>query len=93
MDDPKQALMSLNAALALAMSLIEEHLPTIDAFLEEERHVDSVMPILDPTRWMSKERQETAALLSPVYRSAKAFAETMAAARASAADMGTQAHG
>lgn len=64
------ALNAANSSIAIAVLLIRQHQPILDQFFKEERLADSIMPIVDPTLWRDRERQETAALLSPIYRAA-----------------------
>lgn len=75
-EEAKQRLHALNAAIATAVAVIKMEKATLDAFFEEQRSMDSVGPILDPTLWNSSERRVTEALLTPVYRAASDLVET-----------------
>lgn len=75
-DEAKRRLHALNATILMAVEFIRAEKATLDAYFAELAHVDSVMPMIDPTLWMSKERQQTEAVLTPVYRAALDLVET-----------------
>jgi hypothetical protein len=69
-------LQSAFVALRTAHAVLELERHTLEQFLEEEASVDSVMPIVDPTRWI--EHQDEAAWRKPtgdLIRAAVAFLE------------------
>lgn len=69
-DEAKRRLHALNATILMAVEFIRTEKATLDAYFAELEHVDSVMPMIDPTLWMSRERQRTEAVLTPIYRAA-----------------------
>ncbi|QZN99758.1 hypothetical protein [Chenggangzhangella methanolivorans] len=56
--------------------MIREHRDTLDRFFAEQRSMDSVGAILDPTLFNSSERRATEQILTPIYRAAQTFLET-----------------
>lgn len=66
----KEALNTLNAAIGAAVVLIEGERETLEQFFEEERLMENVGPILDPSLFKDAERRAVSALLSPIYREA-----------------------
>jgi hypothetical protein len=57
-----------NQAVGLACSILGVHRETIDQFLVEEASVDTIMPLLDPTRWMNPEYQKARKTITPLYQ-------------------------
>lgn len=64
------ALREANAAISMAVLIIRAHQPVIEQFLEEAVRADSVMPIVNPTLYMSRERRGVSDLMTPVYKAA-----------------------
>lgn len=83
--DARQQLDEANVAISTAIMMLNAVKPTLDQFMDEARHMESVGPILDPTLFKSEERRATEAILKPIYKAALDFIRAhelaMAAAR------------
>lgn len=67
-----------NQTIATAVLLLESQRDLMQQFLNETRHADSIMPIVDPTLWMNPERQRAKAVTLPVYQAALALLDAYA---------------
>ncbi len=76
MTTPKQQLMEATAVLATCRQFMESIRPTMEAFMEESRHMESFGPIVDPTLFNSSERRAAEALIKPIFESGLAFLRT-----------------
>jgi len=72
-DEARQALDALNRAIATAALLIRAESETLERFFIEQRHMENVGVILDPTLFKCSERRAVEALLTPVYGAARDF--------------------
>lgn len=75
------ALAQLHNAINVAATVLAQHRPVLDAYFVELQRVDSVMPIIDPTLWMNPERRDAERILTPMYRSVRAFLDAFETAR------------
>lgn len=75
MSDPKQRLHSASQAISTAVQLLKSELPTMEAFLEESRKMESIGPIVDPTLFKDSERRAVSALMQPLFEAAVKFVQ------------------
>ncbi len=86
MSDPKQRLHSASQAISTAVTLLKSELPTMQAFLEETRKMESFGPIVDPTLYKNSERRAVSALMEPLFKAAVTFVDAYDAQVAKAKD-------
>ena len=72
-EEARQALDAANKAVATASIILRLERATMQQLLAEDRDVDTIMPIVDPTFWMNRERRAVASAIVPIYRAAIAF--------------------
>lgn len=81
MTDAAAELRALNATISTACLILGPHRPLLLRWQEEQRHFDSIGPILDPTLWNSAERRRAAEILGPVYDQTRLFLDAVETAR------------
>lgn len=85
-EEARQELMELNHAISTCVTLLRSYLPLMEQFERERRDMESFGHILDPTLYMSSERQAVSALMHQLYQAAatllKTYDETLTKTRA-----------
>ncbi|BCW88028.1 hypothetical protein sos41_11660 [Alphaproteobacteria bacterium SO-S41] len=76
-EDAREALLQAGASISAAVAILAPHMPLFDQFEAEERDMENFGHIIDPTLYRSSERRAAAALMSPIFKAARAFVNAL----------------
>lgn len=72
-EETRRRLHEAAVAVSLAVQVLRAQTEMFEAYEREAEHMDSVGPILDPTLFMSAERQAADAVMRPLFAAAHRF--------------------
>lgn len=75
-EQARNAMLEANASIRTAIALLRPHLPLFEAFAAEQRNIESIGPIINPTLYRSSERRAVADAVGPIYEQACRLVET-----------------
>lgn len=72
-NDARARLMEAAAAINVAVQILRPHVALFADYEREERVMESIGPILDPTLYRKGERRAVASLMGPLFKHADRF--------------------
>ncbi len=75
-EQAREAMLQANASIRTAIELLRPHLPLFEAFAAEQRNMESIGHIINPTLYRSSERRAVADAVGPIYEHACRLVET-----------------
>jgi len=70
-DEAVEALQGATMAIGFCVNVLSQHEALVIQYRRERQRADTILPIVDPSLWMSQERQTTDDIMGPIFEAAE----------------------